>query len=245
MLEPYPASRTIIVDLLSRWQAQPVICEDEAEAEAVLREQHIDAVMVDQAAVDTIHNTVSQLGLDLRIVMITYPGQRNGNPDATITRPVRQSAIAHALAPKQASTPTNTDTHDTATGHGLKVLVAEDNRINQMVAARALTRLGCTVEVVHNGREAVTAVSQSHYDLVLMDVQMPEMDGLEATRTIRNMADVVQPLVVALTANAMQEDRNRCLAAGMDDFLAKPITLEGLVKTINRVTPTSKLTRTG
>jgi len=117
----------------------------------------------------------------------------------------------------------------------LRVLLAEDNRINQKVAARMLDRLGCTVDVVEDGRQALEAVQGERYDLVLMDVQMPELDGLEATRRIRALPDMPQPRVVALTANAMSDDRNRCLAAGMDDFLTKPITVDALAAEIARL----------
>ena len=110
----------------------------------------------------------------------------------------------------------------------LQVLLAEDNAVNQRVATRMLERLGCAVDTVENGRQAVDAVRSHRYDLVLMDVQMPEVDGLEATRQIRDLPDIPQPRVIALTANAMADDRQRCLTAGMNDFLTKPITLETL-----------------
>jgi len=120
-------------------------------------------------------------------------------------------------------------------GSLLRVLLAEDNRINQKVAARMLDRLGCSVDVVEDGQQAFEAVRNQHYDLVLMDVQMPELDGLEATRRIRALPDQPQPRVVALTANAMEDDRDRCLAAGMDDFLTKPITVDALAAALDRL----------
>ena len=111
---------------------------------------------------------------------------------------------------------------------GLKVLIAEDNAINQMVAVRLLQKLGCVVEVAVNGLEAIERVRTSPYDLVLMDMQMPELDGLAATRQIRAMELPCQPQIIALTANAFASDREACLAAGMDDFLAKPLRSEVL-----------------
>jgi CheY-like chemotaxis protein len=112
----------------------------------------------------------------------------------------------------------------------LDVLVAEDNAINRDVLRQMLQMLDCRVEVVVSGREAVAAVQARRYDVVLMDVQMPEMDGLEATKAIRRLeaADGPRVAIVALTAHALEGQRERCLAAGMDDFLAKPITLEAL-----------------
>ena len=112
-----------------------------------------------------------------------------------------------------------------------RVLVAEDNEINQMVACKFLQKLGYKVEVVRTGREAVDALSQSTYDVILMDCQMPEMDGFEATRQIRLMeADrqIRRPIIIALTGNVGLEDEQRCQESGMDDYLAKPVTMDAL-----------------
>ena len=113
-----------------------------------------------------------------------------------------------------------------AIGPGRRVLVAEDNEVNQMVIGELLRRLGCRAELVDNGHAAVLAVAGGGYDLVLMDCQMPTLDGFDATAAIRRAeADGNRPrlAVVALTANAIKGDRERCLAAGMDDYLTKPI----------------------
>jgi PAS domain S-box-containing protein len=111
----------------------------------------------------------------------------------------------------------------------LRILVAEDNRVNQDVTRLMLARLGHRAEIVADGVAAVAAVARSPFDVVLMDVQMPELDGMEATRRIRAMgAQIAQPRIVALTANALRGDRERYLAAGMDDYLGKPIHLRGL-----------------
>jgi CheY-like chemotaxis protein len=111
----------------------------------------------------------------------------------------------------------------------LRILLAEDNPINQKVALAMLKRYGYQAEVAADGREALAAVERERYDVVLMDIQMPGMDGLEATRTIiaRGPA-VARPRIIGLSANAMTEDVQAALAAGMDDYLAKPITPLGL-----------------
>ncbi len=110
----------------------------------------------------------------------------------------------------------------------LRVLLAEDNLVNQKVAQRMLEKLGCTAVVVNNGQEAIDSMHEGEFDLILMDVQMPEVDGIAATKSIRAMTDITQPKVIALTANAMKADRQACLDAGMDDYLPKPITIETL-----------------
>ncbi|MEJ7644700.1 MAG: response regulator [Chryseolinea sp.] len=110
----------------------------------------------------------------------------------------------------------------------LKILVAEDNRINQKLALKILSKLGYNADIAENGNEVLEEVSKIKYDLIFMDVQMPEMDGLEATRMIR-LCLTVQPVIIAMTANAMQGDREECLQAGMDGYLSKPVHLEELV----------------
>jgi CheY-like chemotaxis protein/HPt (histidine-containing phosphotransfer) domain-containing protein len=122
--------------------------------------------------------------------------------------------------------------------HPLRILLAEDNATNQKLALRLLARMGYQADVVANGLEAVEALGRQVYDVVLMDVQMPEMDGLEATRRIRReLASSYQPHVIAMTANAMQGDREMCLAAGMDDYVSKPIRIEELVRALAKAQP--------
>ena len=118
---------------------------------------------------------------------------------------------------------------DLGTRHPLRILLAEDNVVNQKLALRLLSQMGYAADLATNGLEAVDAVERQRYDLVLMDVQMPEMNGLEATRRIvERRPDGERPRIVAMTANAMAEDRDACAAAGMDDYLSKPIRVEQL-----------------
>jgi CheY-like chemotaxis protein len=120
-----------------------------------------------------------------------------------------------------------------AQAHPLKILIAEDNLINQKLTERVLAKLGYEPKIVANGREVLEEVDRTKYDMILMDVQMPEMDGLEATRIIRSSKGH-QPVIIAITANVMQGDREQCLEAGMDDYISKPIKLDLLVAALEK-----------
>ncbi len=117
----------------------------------------------------------------------------------------------------------------------LRILLVEDNPVNQKVALHLLQRLGYRADVAGNGLEVLEALHRQSYDVVLMDVQMPEMDGLSATRRIcQQWSHTSRPRIIAMTANAMQEDREACLKAGMDDYVSKPVRVEALVQALNR-----------
>ena len=165
------------------------------------------------------HKIVSQMGGEIRLESAPEEG-------AKFTINLTLPTTEHAAQEHQAV--------DLNLSENLKVLIAEDNKVNQTVATKMLKKLGIEATVVSNGRLAVEQVSRSTFDIVLMDVQMPVMDGIEATSMIREQADVQQPKIIALTANALVEDRERCLAAGMDDFITKPIRLEDLRTAIAR-----------
>jgi CheY-like chemotaxis protein len=117
----------------------------------------------------------------------------------------------------------------------LKVLLAEDNLINQKVAVSLLESAGYSVEVANDGFEAIAAVQRSQFDVILMDCQMPGMDGYAATRAIRQLAQGNQTPIVAVTANSLPEDRQKCVEAGMDDFLAKPIVKKELYRILDLI----------
>ncbi len=166
----------------------------------------------------------------------------DGRPFATIYKPLKTAALYQAIT--QLFDPTTRQRRaDAGLGHRrllaeefpLNVLLVEDNAVNQKVALRFLERLGYRADAVGNGLEAITTLEARHYDLVLMDVQMPEMDGFEASRQIRRRLPAdQQPKIIALTANAMQGDREQCLAAGMDDYISKPVKIHEIIETIRR-----------
>lgn len=185
----------------------------------------------------------------LPLVMLSSQGRREtdvpeGLFTALLTKPLKASQIYNALVELLEAHPGPTPAavaaqpqYDATLGerHPLRVLLAEDNRINQRLALLMLGRLGYRADVAANGLEALQCLRRQPYDVVLMDVQMPEMDGLEATRAIwREWPGEGRPRIVALTANATREDREGCLAAGMDDYLSKPILVEELVAALNR-----------
>jgi len=180
------------------------------------------------------------------IMMLTSAGHRGDAARcqelgiaAYLLKPIRQSELREAIArvlgarEQKGAIPLITrfslqDARDPASV--LRVLLAEDNPVNQLLASRLLEKRGHRVVVAANGREALAALEKESYDLVLMDIQMPEMDGLEATAAIREKekgSGIHQP-VIALTAHAMKGDRERCLAGGMDGYLSKPIRLQEL-----------------
>jgi signal transduction histidine kinase/ActR/RegA family two-component response regulator/tetratricopeptide (TPR) repeat protein len=148
-------------------------------------------------------------------------------------------APAAATAPQaDAAKPKATLDPQMSTRHPLRILLAEDNAVNRKLALRLLGQMGYTADVALNGLEALERVGQQPYDVVLMDVQMPEMDGLEASRQITaKHPRGARPRIVAMTANAMQGDREECLAAGMDDYVTKPIRVEALVEALLGATP--------
>jgi len=138
-----------------------------------------------------------------------------------------------ADTPKLSAHTESTQTHQQQP----RILVVDDSHINRRVALRLLEKLGIQAEIATTGREAIEKVKQQHFDIVFMDIQMPEMDGLQATEAIRALTLAHQPYIVALTANAFETDRQRSLAAGMNDFLSKPFLFEDLKEKITQFNP--------
>jgi CheY-like chemotaxis protein len=187
----------------------------------------------------------------LPLVLFSSLGRREAGDaellfGAYLAKPVRQSQLYDTLVtlvehraprPAAASAKPQLD-RGMATRHPLRILLAEDNVVNQKLALRLLEQMGYRADLASNGLEAVESVGRQVYDVVLMDVQMPEMDGLEATRRIcARWGPGERPRIVAMTANAMAGDREMCLAAGMDDYLTKPIRVERLVEALAAVAP--------
>jgi CheY-like chemotaxis protein/HPt (histidine-containing phosphotransfer) domain-containing protein len=188
----------------------------------------------------------------LRLVMLTSLGRRREDVEAgadfaaQLTKPIKASQLYEALISVFGEMPEEVRPLGAGVGHGtvsasrapLQILVADDNAVNQQLALALLGKMGYGADVVTNGAEVLKALVRRPYDVVLMDVEMPVMDGLEASRRInREWPAGRRPRIIAMTANAMQGDRETCLAAGMDDYLSKPIRREELAAALARSEP--------
>lgn len=171
--------------------------------------------------------------------------------EACVLKPVRQSRLFERLVAVMAGQigrgPAKLSRHTGAvpvapiepTPENIRILLAEDNRVNQMVATKLFRNLGHIPTVVGNGLEALAALEKQSYDIIFMDCQMPKMDGYEATREIRKLSLSPEPRIIAMTANALAGDEAKCLGAGMDDYMTKPVRLETLREMIARWQPVS------
>ncbi len=233
-VSPHPRLHDFLRSWTEVWGADYVAITDLRGLDPDGASVDADAILVDRSAVSVaacrrlIDSSAPVVALD-RLVSIEATSDE---ADLRLFKPVKPARLFNALA--DLTTNEATTVIDVGPGidatlgevHPLTILLAEDNGVNQRVAVGLLNRLGYQVDVAGNGTEAVALAAKRNYDLILMDVQMPEMDGLAATRAIRGAGH--QGRIVAMTANAMSEDRDACYEAGMEDFVAKPIRLEEL-----------------
>jgi len=251
-------NRRILTLQSENWGMRPVAYATPLEALTAIRGgERFDIAVLDMHMPDMdgvllaaeIHEYEAARHITTPLVMLTSLSSRE-EVDAKLfaaflTKPVKQSVLYNALIEalavepvKQATIPLSEQQfdHTLAQRIPLRILLAEDNAVNQKLGLRMLERMGYRADVAANGLEVIEALGRQFYDLILMDVQMPEMDGLEATRAIRVMPSLSrQPRVIAMTANAMQGDREMCLAAGMDDYISKPIQVKELQRTIEEM----------
>jgi CheY-like chemotaxis protein len=189
---------------------------------------------------------IRKLNPSLPVILLSSIGderakENSGLFSSTLTKPVKHTVLQkHILIQlKQGNVPTEAVevkkklSVDFSKKYPLTILLADDNPVNQKLAERVLAKLGYQSDKAVNGQEAFEISCQKHYDMILMDVQMPIMDGLEATKLIRTNKGA-QPIIIAMTANAMQGDREQCLQAGMDDYISKPIKVEELVDMLEK-----------
>jgi CheY-like chemotaxis protein len=230
----------------------PQVAESGAQALKLAENEQFDLAILDMQMplMDgaTLAKALRQTpnGQNLPLILLTSMGKSKATKDfaAVLVKPIKQSLLSSVLLralskqspirTPQIALPVNI-TPELASTNSWRILLAEDNLINQKVATKILEKLGYRADVVTNGLEVIDALKRQTYDLVLMDVQMPEMDGLEATQWIcRYYQGKDQPWIIALTANVMQGDREKCLAAGMNDFLGKPLRVEELIAALGR-----------
>ena len=199
----------------------------------------------------TLAARIREAGHKLPLVLFSSLGRKEASDSifaATLAKPLRQSQLFDTLvsllatevdaAPRPAAPAKPRIDAEMAKRHPLRILLAEDNVVNQKLAMRLLLQMGYRADLASNGIEAIECVQRQPYDVVLMDVQMPEMDGLEASRRITaKWKPNERPRIIAMTANAMQGDREECLAAGMDDYVTKPIRVDALVDALLGAAP--------
>jgi PAS domain S-box-containing protein len=258
-------SRQILDEMIANWRMKPVTAKDGRSAMEALRRAHKDGhpfrlVLLDahMPAMDGFE-VASHVKHDphlhgTTVILLTSAGHtedmaraKSLGAAASVAKPVKQSdlwdAIITALhvAGRQKARPSVAQRRSRTAEHPLRILLAEDNPVNQEVAVHLIERRGHSVIVAENGREAVEAIERHKFDLVLMDVQMPEMGGLEATRVIREKekGSGHHLPIIAMTAHAMQGDREQCLEAGMDGYLAKPIDPKTFLQTVEGISARS------
>jgi PAS domain S-box-containing protein len=248
-------NREIVTRHTLSWGMEPVAVERPAEAlELIAQGESFDIAVLDMMMPDMDglalageirqHRGESELPLLLLTSLGRLPQlQSKGVFSAQLSKPLKASQLYNMLLQLLTAGGVREDAAEVATDgkrarSALRILLAEDNAMNQKVALRLLERLGYGAEVANNGLEAIEALERKPYDVVLMDVQMPELDGLDATRRIvERWPAESRPHIIAMTANALPEDREACFAAGMNDYVAKPIRAEELAAALKRAKP--------
>lgn len=235
-------------DQLTEWKANVTMALSAREAEGLLASGTFHLVITDlkMPNVDghAFGKSVRAQYPAMAVVLMIPIGESRTNIqeevfDGIVTKPVKLqvlSAVVKDALDRSAANKSNRSAAQKLTGtfaqsHPMKILIADDNPVNQILANRVLTKLGYKPAIVGNGLEVIDTLTQNEFDLILMDVQMPEMDGMQATRAIRETMRV-QPWIIAVTANAMQSDRKACIEAGMNDYISKPINFDALVKAL-------------
>ncbi|WP_198170200.1 response regulator [Mucilaginibacter arboris] len=234
------------------WKLVPFLADSGKQALALLAQQgSFDLALIDMQMPEMngieLAKSIKQLFPELPIILLNKTGNEDYKKhsalfSSVIDKPLKQHVLSgqvlnllwqkgkDGLANDQQKQKLSVEF---AKQYPLNILIAEDDKMNQKLVSKVLNKLGYEPHVSENGKDVLEEVSQKNYDLILMDVQMPEMDGLEATRMIR-VCLTEQPIIIAMTANTLQGDREECLKAGMDDYISKPVRLDGLVNIIEK-----------
>jgi PAS domain S-box-containing protein len=254
------SNRRILKEVLTNWRMKPTLASSGAEAlnalEMTKSKNSFAVVLLDVhmpemdgfAVAEQIKNSHEQQGI--KVILLTSASRpsdvarrRELGISDYLSKPIKQSELFDAIVTAMAEHGRKTERYEStsaliqASERSLRVLLAEDNPVNQTLAMRILERLGHKAQVANNGKEALERAQEEEFDVILMDVQMPEMDGLEATMAIREAEAGSRKHVpiVAMTAHAMKGDREKCLDAGMDGYLSKPIRVDELKKVMSEI----------
>jgi signal transduction histidine kinase/DNA-binding response OmpR family regulator len=248
-------NREIVTRHALSWEMEPIVAELPSEALALIEAgERFDVAVLDMMMPEMDGLVLAaeirsrRSGRDLPLLLLSSVGPLHRAQwaelfSAQVPKPFKASQLYNTLVQLLTANEAEADTAQPATDgtpapSSLRILLAEDNAMNQKVALRLLERLGYRADVVWNGLEAVAALERQLYDVVLMDVQMPELDGLDASRRIcERWPQEGRPQIIAMTANALPEDREACFAAGMDDYLVKPIRVDELAAALKRTRP--------
>lgn len=239
------SSANALREKMEQWKLAPTVAFSGEHALKILSDStDFDLILIDMNMPEMngieLSRIIEQQQPELPIILLIAEGDESHklNPElfnSVVTKPIKQHILSkHILSCLRnkgkaiVEGSTQILSADFSKKYPLRILIAEDNRINQKLTMKVLGKLGYDPDIAQNGKEVLEEVSKINYDLILMDVQMPEMDGLEAARMIRLCLNV-QPVIIAMTANTLQGDREECLQAGMDDYIGKPIHLEELV----------------
>ena len=263
IVDDNPTNRYILSHQTTAWGMRPTLVESGAQALALIRQGiPFDLAILDwqmpemdgQMLAAEIQRYRSPQALPL--IMLSSLGRVDTNASAqfaaSLLKPIKPSQMYDVLMsvmakqpqPAKPFTPSLKINQGMAETHPLHILLAEDNAVNQKVAVSILRRLGYQADAVANGLEVVAALQRQVYDVILMDVQMPEMDGVAATRHIRREFPAErQPWIIAMTANALEGDREAYLATGMDDYVSKPVRVEDLIQALQRCHPLTASTQ--
>lgn len=257
LVDDNATNRQILTWQVERWGATPVAVGSGEEALTILASRdNFDIALLDMhmPGMDGISLAREIRARDqsrqLPLILLTSVGSNTTAKESaplplfrTLSKPVKQDDLFAALVDSLSTAPLSGRSRprsespfnpQMAEDSPLRILLAEDNLVNQKVAGHLLKRLGYEVSYALTGRAAVEAVGANHFDVVFMDMQMPEMDGIEATRVIRAQGESSTPYIIAMTANAMQGVRNLCLDAGMNDYICKPVRVNDLVSALQK-----------
>jgi CheY-like chemotaxis protein len=239
----------LLAKQLTQWKLSAAPVNSGAEAIAALtKDTEYDLVITDMHMPEMngveLSQAIKRLYPDLPIILLNKFDDESykkhlGLFSSVIKKPVRQHILNEQVHVALRNRSKSTDSGkqklsiEFAKENPLKILIAEDDAMNQKMVIKVLNKLGYEPKMTSNGNEVLEEVSLNNYDVILMDVQMPEMDGLEATKMIR-LCLSVQPTIIAMTANTLQGDRDMCIRAGMDDYISKPVKLEELVNVLEK-----------